>query len=670
MTRREKLAWAALLALALLVRVWGLGDMPPHHDEAVHAHFADVLITQHAYRYDPTYHGPLLFYTMGALFLVLGESLSVARLYPALAGVALAALPIVLRRRIGARAAWWSGLLLAASPSFVYYSRFARNDVPVALFTAAALVLLVLVRRRGGAVIPWVGVLAAMHAISKETFYVTCPLLAGGGAAVALRDGLRRSAVRTREWLGRHAFRVGTAILWFVAITIAAYTFGFVHPEDFAFPVKAISYWYAQHQIQRVGGPWHYHLPRLALYEFAIAVPALVWAVRRRARMGRLEIFCLTWGVLAICMYAYLGEKTPWLLVHQVLPLVPLAGAQLARTFSSHGAWWSRVPAAVAVAATLWSTTASSFLYPTITTSDPHAELIVFVQTTPEGGALAREGLDIARGRAGRAGRVGGGRGIVAAVVAVAPDARHLGAAGRGVAAAPGGVRSCRRDARPRAPRRRVRGAAGAAARLVGGDLGRGERARRRALVRDPRGVVAARRDGCERLHAIDGRLVRRRGGAVTTELSVVLPVLDEEANIPEVARRLLAVLPGAVSSFEIIFVDDGSTDRTWEIVGELAGADSRIKGVSFSRNFGHQMAFAAGLDHATGDAVVIMDADGQDPPELLPELVSRWREGYDVVYAVRASRAGGDLPEEGHGGGVLPHLAAPHAGRHPDRHG
>jgi dolichol-phosphate mannosyltransferase len=127
----------------------------------------------------------------------------------------------------------------------------------------------------------------------------------------------------------------------------------------------------------------------------------------------------------------------------------------------------------------------------------------------------------------------------------------------------------------------------------------------------------------------------------VTTELSVVLPVLDEEANIPEVARRLLAVLPGAVSSFEIIFVDDGSTDRTWEIVGELAGADSRIKGVSFSRNFGHQMAFAAGLDHATGDAVVIMDADGQDPPELLPDLVSRWREGYDVVYAVRASRAG-----------------------------
>jgi dolichol-phosphate mannosyltransferase len=127
----------------------------------------------------------------------------------------------------------------------------------------------------------------------------------------------------------------------------------------------------------------------------------------------------------------------------------------------------------------------------------------------------------------------------------------------------------------------------------------------------------------------------------VSTELSVVLPVLNEEANIPEVYRRLLAVLPGAVSSFEIVFVDDGSTDRTWPILSELAATDPRVKGVRFSRNFGHQMAFAAGLDHAAGDAVVIMDADLQDPPELLPELVARWREGYEIVYAVRASRAG-----------------------------
>jgi dolichol-phosphate mannosyltransferase len=127
----------------------------------------------------------------------------------------------------------------------------------------------------------------------------------------------------------------------------------------------------------------------------------------------------------------------------------------------------------------------------------------------------------------------------------------------------------------------------------------------------------------------------------VKPELSVVLPVLNEEANIPGVARRLLDVLPGAAASFEVIFVDDGSSDRTWELVTGLAIADARFKGVRFSRNFGHQKAFAAGLDHAEGEAVVIMDADGQDPPELLPELIARWREGYDVVYAQRSGREG-----------------------------
>ena len=127
----------------------------------------------------------------------------------------------------------------------------------------------------------------------------------------------------------------------------------------------------------------------------------------------------------------------------------------------------------------------------------------------------------------------------------------------------------------------------------------------------------------------------------MSVELSVVLPVLNEEANVADLYRRLLAVLPGVVGSFEIIFVDDGSADRTWSIVSELARQDDRVKGLSFARNFGHQMAFAAGLDHAAGDAVVIMDADGQDPPELLPELIARWREGFEVVYAVRASREG-----------------------------
>jgi polyisoprenyl-phosphate glycosyltransferase len=127
----------------------------------------------------------------------------------------------------------------------------------------------------------------------------------------------------------------------------------------------------------------------------------------------------------------------------------------------------------------------------------------------------------------------------------------------------------------------------------------------------------------------------------VSAELSVVVPVYNEQESVPELYGRLTAALSGVVRSFEVVLVDDGSTDHSWEIIRELAARDGRVKGLSFSRNFGHQMAFTAGLDHADGDAVVIMDADLQDPPELLPELLARWREGYDVVYAVRARRHG-----------------------------
>jgi uncharacterized protein (TIGR03663 family) len=395
--RREAIAWLALLALAFALRIAALSARPPHHDEAVHAHFADVLARQGAYRYDPTYHGPLLFMVTALVFRVAGESLLTLRLYPVLAGVALAALPLALRRRLGHRAAWWCGLLLAVSPSFLYYSRFARNDVPVALFTAAAGAAALLVRRKGWRMVPWIGVFLALHAISKETFYVLLPLLGVAALAVAFHEGIRRSLGATIAWVRAHAFPLATGLLWFVAITVTAYTFVFIQPEDAAFPLKAVRYWYQQHSIQRVGGPWTYHFPRLGLYEFLPLGAAFAWLAFRRRPLRRWEIFCTAWGVAGIAMYAYLGEKVPWLEVHQVLPFIPLAGAQLARTFSSRGRWWSRGLAVGGLAATLWSASAVSYLHPTITPADPHAELLVFVQTTPEAGAVAREGLALGR---------------------------------------------------------------------------------------------------------------------------------------------------------------------------------------------------------------------------------------------------------------------------------
>ena len=121
--------------------------------------------------------------------------------------------------------------------------------------------------------------------------------------------------------------------------------------------------------------------------------------------------------------------------------------------------------------------------------------------------------------------------------------------------------------------------------------------------------------------------------------LSVVTPMHNEEGNARALYERVVAACEGI--PFELVVADDGSKDATPQILEELAGADDRVKVISLSRNFGHQAALTAGLDHATGDVVVMMDSDLQDPPEVIPEMVQRWREGSEVVYAVRESREG-----------------------------
>jgi len=127
--------------------------------------------------------------------------------------------------------------------------------------------------------------------------------------------------------------------------------------------------------------------------------------------------------------------------------------------------------------------------------------------------------------------------------------------------------------------------------------------------------------------------------------LSLVLPLFNEEATIPELDRRLRAFLAdvgsGVGESWEVIFVNDGSRDRSPALLKELAKAEPRYKVLSLARNFGHQMAITAGLDRAAGEAVVVMDADLQDPPEVVRQMVAKWREGYDVVFGVRSRRHG-----------------------------
>ena len=125
-------------------------------------------------------------------------------------------------------------------------------------------------------------------------------------------------------------------------------------------------------------------------------------------------------------------------------------------------------------------------------------------------------------------------------------------------------------------------------------------------------------------------------------KISVIIPAYNEEESLPMLYDRMKKLMENMENyEFEILFVNDGSKDKTINIIKQLRAEDKRICYVDFSRNFGKEIAMIAGLDYATGDCVIFMDADLQDPPELIPELVKYWEEGYDDVYAKRKSRKG-----------------------------
>lgn len=126
------------------------------------------------------------------------------------------------------------------------------------------------------------------------------------------------------------------------------------------------------------------------------------------------------------------------------------------------------------------------------------------------------------------------------------------------------------------------------------------------------------------------------------TTISVVVPIYNEQENLPELRRRMSAALDGIGDSWELILVNDGSRDASAEMIRSYHAEDPRIKLINFSRNFGHQPAVTAGVHHSTGQCVILIDGDLQDPPEVIPEMVAKWKEGFQVVLAERKSREDG----------------------------
>ncbi len=385
--RLERWAWGGLLLLALVLRLADLGSRAFHHDESIHGWFEYDLAQNGTYKYDPVYHGPVQYFMVASAFRLLGDSDFTARLPGALGGVGLVAMAMLLRARFGRGAAFASGVLLALSPNLLYFTRFCREDVWSLLGTFGLFLWLDRWwRTRRVADLGLAAFWAAVAFASKENFYVLGALMVPSVLAAVWEPGSGFPAfakVRALlDVLERHGAAILGAILLFFTLSELAYTLFLVHADSGNPAFLAISYWWGQHKIERVGGPKTYYLPRILQYEFAIVLPALVWIAARWRRFSPAERFVATLAVTSVGMYAYLGEKTPWLIVHQILPFVPLAGVAWAALCAS------RVrAAAVAVpvgAATVLSTLSLSFWNPLLSPAHPRAESVVFTQTSPE----------------------------------------------------------------------------------------------------------------------------------------------------------------------------------------------------------------------------------------------------------------------------------------------
>ena len=418
----EKRAWIALLALSALFHLVQLGTHAFHHDESIHAWAALHLLKDGTYKYDPIYHGPVQYYAVAAAFGVAsaagkiagtlfgipaaktwdGASDFTARLPAALGGIALTAMALLLRRRFGRGTAFAAGALAAFSPNLLYYTRFCRDDV-WSLLGTAGLFLWLDRYLQGGRLrdLCYASLFASAAFASKENFYVLLALMVPSVAA-AWMDPRRGFDVWNRlrrliDWLEAHGVAVLGALLLFFCVSEVLYTAFLAHPESGNPVFDAISYWWGQHKMERVGGPRTFYLPRLLQYEFAVVLPALALIATRWSRFTFAERFLAGWALSSVAMYAYLGEKAGWLIVHQVLPFLPLAGAAWA-LLAEKGARWRLVGTAVA-AASLVTAVTLSFVYPILTPNSRKAESAIQVQTCPEMLGLVDEIL--AYGKAG-----------------------------------------------------------------------------------------------------------------------------------------------------------------------------------------------------------------------------------------------------------------------------
>jgi uncharacterized protein (TIGR03663 family) len=384
--RGELAAYALLVAVALVLRLIDLGDRPFHHDESQDAYFSWIFFTQGDYEYNPLLHGPLRFYLTAGMYALFGDSDFTARLAPALMGTLMVPLPYLLRAQLGRVAAFAAAALLAFGPSYLYYSRFAREDI---YFAAISFALLVVVfrfldrpRRHQPALI---GALLALSFATKETTFITGFVAFTFFAGVlVLRRELLLGPIRA---VGLEAW--GWALAAFLGVYTVLFTTFLTHPEGVQGLWTGLDYWLGQHEVGRGGEPWYFYLVVLFGEEWPALLLGGVGAVLALRRPTLLRMFLIWAFVLSLAVYSWAGEKFAWLVLHPLLPLILLAGLGVQAIWDARRRWYGKLGIALAVAGFAYAGYAS-FTVNALNRADPR-ELLVATQSSEEVARVADE---------------------------------------------------------------------------------------------------------------------------------------------------------------------------------------------------------------------------------------------------------------------------------------
>jgi len=385
--RYSEIWWlVGLLALTLFLRFYDLGARPYDHDEAIHGWFSVNILNGNQYRFDPVYHGPLLYYANALVFKLLGASDFYARFLPALSSTALVLLCFAMKRELG-RYGWiFASSFMALSPSLTYYGRFLAHDDFVLFFTLAMVVLAVwLFRTRNSLFIYLLSLVMGLFICTKACFYIHSAIFVSFLLLSLFMDSFHpahpRDEVleRLKGIVAANRIHVVLASLLFVGIYCLFYSSFFANPYGVVQGVTGmLTYWGGQQANPRLPGPLYYYIPRLIFHEPAVylAVPALIYVGLKKVKP--MDTFLAFWTVCAFVIYSFAQEKVPWLVVHMVLPLAILAGRFTQTLWQRINA--RRIVALVLVLVMSWSLRENIWLCFDCPSLSPH--LLKYMSTT------------------------------------------------------------------------------------------------------------------------------------------------------------------------------------------------------------------------------------------------------------------------------------------------